>query len=252
MTPLSRNGLGLDEVDRRTGFAIIGTVLTAFLAATVISALVVSVAAGIAGYRGGLVALSRSTHPPAWATVATLVGLWSGYIGGFLVARRLREDAGGSHLFVMKFRDAGYLLVGIALQLLVLVAYAPFHLHHLSAPTDKIFSGATGAGFVLLCLLTGVVVPIFEELFFRATLVPGLLGVLRVSSTRATAALVVVADGLLFGLAHGEWTQFIGLSFVGAVLAFLFLRSGRLAPSALTHIGFNLTALVSVIAHRVM
>ncbi len=250
MTPLSRNDLREDAHARASGFAVVATVLIGFLAGTVVSAILVSAAASVAHYHGGLVALTNSAHPPAWSTVATLVGLWVGYIGGFVVARRFLPGPALRELFALRWSDALYLVVGVVLQLAVVLAYAPFQIHHFSAPTDKIFSGASGIGFVVLCALTATVVPLLEELFFRATLVPGLRQWLRRSSERATIALVVVADGVLFALAHGELAQFAGLAVVGALLAYLFIRSSRLAPSVITHAAFNATALVSVIAHR--
>ncbi len=251
MTPLSHNDFGESSIDRRSGSLIVAVVLIAFLVATVVATVLVSVGVVITGYRGGLSALSSSAHPPAWATAATLIGLWSGYVGGFFAARRVASGPALRELFSVRASDVLYLLLGVGLQFAVVVAYAPFHLRHFSRPTDKLFSGASGLGFVMLCLLTALVVPVFEELFFRATLVPGLMGLLKTKSKRVTVALVAVVDGLLFSLAHAELAQFAGLAVVGAVLAFVYIRSQRLAPSALVHVAFNSTALFSIIAHRV-
>jgi membrane protease YdiL (CAAX protease family) len=250
MAPLSHNDLGESSTERRSGGAIVFVVLSAFLVATIAATLFLSVGVAVTGYRGGFSALSSSAHPPAWATVTTLMGLWVGYVGGFLVARRLSPALRRSELFRVRASDALYILLGIALQFAVVAAYAPFRLRHFSAPTDKIFSGSSGAGFVVLCVLTGLAVPIFEELFFRVALVTGLRGLLRTSSARMTVGLVALVDGVLFAAAHGEFAQFLGLAAVGAVLAAIYMRSGRLAPSALVHIAFNSTALFGIVVHR--
>ena len=50
-------------------------------------------------------------------------------------------------------------------------------------------------------------------------------------TTRARGAgivLAVVVDGLLFGLAHGEWVQLAGLALFGVALAAISYRTGRL------------------------
>jgi membrane protease YdiL (CAAX protease family) len=251
MTPLSRNDFGDEALDRRSGVAVVLTVLIAFLVGEVVAGIFVSVGAALCGYHGGLIAISKSAHPPAWSTLATLAGLWVGYVGGFFVMRRISPSAPFASLFRVKWSDATYVVVGVVMQLAVVLAYAPFHLRHFSKPTDKLFSGTSGLGFVVLCVVTATVVPILEELFFRATLLPGLIGLFGSPSRRLTTIAAIVVDGTLFALAHGELAQFVGLAFVGMVFAYLFVRSGRLAPSALAHMAFNATALVSVIAHRI-
>jgi membrane protease YdiL (CAAX protease family) len=58
--------------------------------------------------------------------------------------------------------------------------------------------------------------------------------------------LAVVADGLLFGLAHGEWVQLAGLAAFGMVLAAVSYRTGRLGMNMVAHATFNLVAIVAI------
>jgi membrane protease YdiL (CAAX protease family) len=72
-------------------------------------------------------------------------------------------------------------------------------------------------------------------------------------TTRARGASVVVAvivDGLLFGLAHGEWVQLAGLALFGAVLAAVSYRTGRLGMNIVAHASFNLVAVLAILSQR--
>jgi membrane protease YdiL (CAAX protease family) len=97
------------------------------------------------------------------------------------------------------------------------------------------------------------VVPFMEELFFRGLLFKSLVRLfvpIRSGATRARGAGVVVAvlvDGLLFGLAHGEWVQLAGLALFGAVQATISYRTGRLGMNILSHASFNLVAVITVL-----
>jgi membrane protease YdiL (CAAX protease family) len=66
---------------------------------------------------------------------------------------------------------------------------------------------------------------------------------------RARAAgvvLAVILDGLLFGLAHGEWVQLAGLATFGVILAAVSYRTGRLGMNIVAHATFNLVAILAI------
>jgi membrane protease YdiL (CAAX protease family) len=69
-------------------------------------------------------------------------------------------------------------------------------------------------------------------------------------SSRRAVAFGVVVSACLFGLAHGEAVQFVGLALFGVVLAVLVQRTKRLVPSFVTHVSFNAVALVALMAQR--
>ena len=59
-------------------------------------------------------------------------------------------------------------------------------------------------------------------------------------------ALAAVADGVIFGLAHFELLELLGLAAFGAVLALMAYRFRRLGPGIFAHAMFNLLAILSV------
>ena len=79
-----------------------------------------------------------------------------------------------------------------------------------------------------------------EELFFRGLLLKALVRLftpLRAAGGARTAGVVlaVIVDGLLFGLAHGEWVQLAGLAVFGMILAAVSYRTGRLGMNMVAH-----------------
>ena len=60
-------------------------------------------------------------------------------------------------------------------------------------------------------------------------------------------ALAIVVTGVLFGLAHAESLQLLGLAVFGIVLSFVSYRTGRLGMNMVAHATFNLMAVVAVV-----
>ena len=92
-----------------------------------------------------------------------------------------------------------------------------------------------------------------EELFFRGLLLKALVRLFTAAAAgRARAAgvvLAVIVDGLLFGLAHGEWVQLAGLATFGVILAAVSYRTGRLGMNMVAHATFNLVAIIAIAAN---
>jgi len=166
------------------------------------------------------------------------------------VAQKFFELYEGRELWRVQRSDLGYIALGVACQIAVSLVYAPFHLHGFNAPTTKIFGSASGATYLFLCVLTVTIVPFFEELFFRAALTRSLWAVAKGPSLSTSVLIVAALDGAIFAAAHGEWAQAPGLFAIGSVLAYLLLRTGRLAPSVLTHASFNLVAVLALTYQR--
>lgn len=89
--------------------------------------------------------------------------------------------------------------------------------------------------------LAVVAAPFMEELIFRGFLFNALLRYLPVW-------LAAVLSGLVFGISHGSLSAFLPLAASGVVLAYVYVRSGSLTASMLTHALFNLVnvGLISV------
>ena len=203
-------------------------------------------------------AIAKEAVPPEWYVLSTLLGLWVGFVGAPWLASR-RQGTG--HFLAdlgVRFRwvDLWGIGIGVGSQLVISALYAPFRrdIHDFNGPTNKLTGGAHGGGYLLIALATVILAPFMEELFFRGLLFKGLARLftpVRAGATRARGAGVVVAvvvDGLLFGLAHGEWVQLAGLAAFGMILAAVSYRTGRLGMNMIAHASFNLVAIVAIAA----
>jgi hypothetical protein len=222
-----------------------------------IGALIFALIAGaIAGKTSAqMQAIASASVPPEWYVVVTLVGLWIGFVGAPWLASRTQ----GTRNFVrdlglrFKWIDLVGILIGLGGQLLVALMYAPFQhdIHNFNAPSQKLTGASHGAGFVVIAVATVLLAPAAEELFFRGLLLKGIVRLftpLRVAGGARTAGVVlaVIADGLLFGLAHGEWVQLAGLAVFGTILAAVSYRTGRLGMNMVAHASFNLVAIIAI------
>ena len=155
----------------------------------------------------------------------------------------------------LRFRwwDLLGILIGIGGQILIAIMYAPFQhdIHNFNGPSQRLTGASHGAGFVVIAIATVLLAPAVEELFFRGLLLKALVRLftpLRAAGGARTAGVVlaVIADGLLFGLAHGEWVQLAGLAVFGVILAAISYRTGRLGMNMVAHATFNLVAIIAI------
>ena len=63
-------------------------------------------------------------------------------------------------------------------------------------------------------------------------------------------ALAIVITGVLFGLAHAESLQLLGLAIFGIILSAVSYRTGRLGMNMVAHASFNLVAVAAVVITR--
>ncbi len=85
---------------------------------------------------------------------------------------------------------------------------------------------------MLLFLMAGLCAPFLEELFFRKLLCDAT----RKYGERTT----IVTSAVLFGLFHGNFTQFFYAAGLGALLAYVYLRSGSFLSVFGLHAAFNI------------
>ena len=177
--------------------------------------------------------------------LASVAGLWIGFVGGPIVATRwfgahsLRSDFG----LAVNARDVPVgVIVGVVTQLvfvpLVSWPVERFWSIDVDEPTRQLLDNTSGSR-VLLFLMIIVGAPIAEELFFR-----GLL--LRSLTRRFDDTAAIAVSALAFSLSHFKPAQIPGLFVVGIVFAVLTRRSGRLGPAIIAHMAFNATALLLV------
>ena len=237
-------------------YALIG-----FLVGQLVGALFGIVGGDVAGKSATqMSAIASASEPPEWYVLSTLAGLWVGFVGAPWLAswtqgtRRFLTDLG------VRFRlvDLWGIAIGVGGQFVIAALYAPFQheIHDFNGPSQKLTGGSHGAGFLVVALATVILAPVAEELFFRGLLFKALVRLctpLGPGTTKARGAGVVAAvivDGLLFGLAHGEWVQLAGLALFGVVLAAVSYRTGRLGMNMVAHAAFNLVAVLTILHQR--
>jgi uncharacterized protein len=232
-----------------------GLAFGGFIAGYVASALLLTVFAAASGNLKNLSALESLSVPPWWVTIAGLVGLWMGFIGAVILASRLRGTGHPIADMGLRFTlwDAPIgIVVGIAGQLVVDLLYLPFeHLvpglqRDLSAPANRLTGGFHGADLVVIALLTVVVVPVVEELFFRGLLLQSLVRLCRGAGPALGPVIATVVTGILFGLAHAEPVQLAGLALFGIVLSVIAYKTGRLGTCIFAHAAFNGFAVIAI------
>ena len=216
-----------------------GSVLSPWGLAEAFGAIVIAIIGS--GIVAGLLGAGR--HPSIGEQVLINLPLWAAFIGVPLWATS-RRGAGPVADLGLSFRpvDLIGLPLGVAMQFLVGLLYLPFvDQHEVDAPARDLVNTAHGAGGkFLLILMTVVLAPVAEEIFYR--------GLVLTSLRRALPAwAAVVITGVVFGVMHFEWLQLGGLALFGILAGALAVKTGRLGPAILAHVGFNAIALVHLL-----
>jgi membrane protease YdiL (CAAX protease family) len=227
-----------------------------FLGGQVMASVFVAITAGVDGRLGSLTSIAKLSEPPTWYIVSTLLGLWSGFFGAAWLATGVRGTKSFVRDLGLRFRwiDLVGVPIGVGGQIAVALIYIPIshHVHDFSqrfnAPGQRLTGGSHGAGYAVIAVLTIVGAPFFEELFFRGVLLRALARLFGTVGGWLGPALAICVTGVLFGLAHAESLQLLGLAVFGVVLSFLSYRTGRLGMSMVAHATFNLMAVVAVVA----
>lgn len=88
----------------------------------------------------------------------------------------------------------------------------------------------------LVILTVGILAPVFEELIFRKILIDHLIN--------QGEYVCILVSGLLFGFAHGNFSQFFYAAGLGMVLALLYIRTGKIGYAIRIHMIINLATSV--------
>lgn len=97
--------------------------------------------------------------------------------------------------------------------------------------TNEMVELITDVNIPLLFVLAVCLAPIYEEYVFRKLIVE--------RTIRYGQATAVLVSGLMFGLFHGNFNQFIYAFTLGAFLAFLYAKTGKLKVTIAIHMIFN-------------
>ena len=139
------------------------------------------------------------------------------------------------------------LVAGVAMECLELFATQPLLMRLLHAPPDLSFLTelrGNVAELVVVLALTWTLAAFGEELAWRGYILNRIADVIKLPRLRWPVA--VVLSSAVFGLAHFELLELLGLSAFGAVLALMAYKFRRLGPGIFAHGTFNLLAILSV------
>lgn len=175
------------------------------------------------------------------------VPVWLGLVGTPLVARRYGLDWRRQLGWQMRAVDIPVGVgVGVAMQLVVVpLLYWPileiFGDLDVEGPARELTDLAvTPVDVTLLAVMTLVMAPVTEEVFFRG-LVQGAL------QDRFGPVRAVVIASAAFAITHVQGVQLPALLLVGVVHGLLFLRTGRLGPAMWSHAAFNTVTVVTLV-----
>lgn len=96
-------------------------------------------------------------------------------------------------------------------------------------PLEQMISSSNLLGTFLL---TGICAPIFEELLFRGILINKLRGY--------GDKVAILTTAILFGLFHGNFSQFFYTVVLGIIFAYVALKSGSIKYTILLHMMINI------------
>ena len=155
--------------------------------------------------------------------------------------------------FSMKAGDVPLgLALGFGCQIAVGLMYLPFFelfdvdSEEVGEPARELSARADSAvGEIALIILVGLVAPFVEEIFFRGVLFRAIDKKLMRQSTGRWMA--IGASAFVFAGYHFQLLQFPALLFVGLVLAYMVHKTGNLGLAIWTHVGFNMTTVVSLL-----
>ncbi|HOI54149.1 MAG TPA: CPBP family intramembrane metalloprotease [Phycisphaerae bacterium] len=151
-----------------------------------------------------------------------------------LTPRRLLRSAGRGAVLLLAAEPLiiATLLAGAALHAWIVEEPPPVH-----PVLQSLGEHPQAMHIVVLFLTAGVLIPFFEELFFR-----GILQTTLMRLGNATAAITIAS--VLFGLVHmGVPTSVLPLTIFGWAMGYAFYRTGNLASCVVMHSVFNLMSL---------
>lgn len=111
-------------------------------------------------------------------------------------------------------------------------------LFHIETGTDFLQNGFSSEGYGVFTVVAALGAPIVEEMLFRKVLID------RIRKYGEGTAIII--SGLLFGLFHGNFTQFFYAAMLGMFFAYIYLRTGNILNTIFLHMSINsLSSLVA-------
>ncbi|MGI5911674.1 MAG: CPBP family intramembrane glutamic endopeptidase [Syntrophomonadaceae bacterium] len=126
--------------------------------------------------------------------------------------------------------SGGFLLMVIIMGLGLIMNY--FNPEIKPQPFEEMLREASSISFIFLLVIGAVLAPISEELYYRGMVYP----VFRFYMGPLGGAIVA---GLIFGLVHWDLWRAIPLAAGGAILCYIYEKSGSILVSAVAHGTWN-------------
>jgi hypothetical protein len=191
------------------------------------------------------------------ATIAGFVALWAGFalVPGVIA---LQGDAAGLRRDLapeIRLRDLAWIPLGLVVQPAAAIPYLLWDAATNTSTAERVGdaaedlvdrAGSIGASFWILAVLVVVGAPLVEELVFRSMLQGSMLRAWRGRSVWISTIAPVLCSSLVFAAFHAQGLQFAALAIIGATLGLVHLRTRRLGPPFMVHLGFNLLAMIQL------
>ena len=107
---------------------------------------------------------------------------------------------------------------------------APFTGNNLNNATNLM----ENSNVVIRTLVVGIGAPVFEELIFRKVLID--------RTVKYGEYVSIVLSGMMFGLLHGNFSQFFFAALIGMLFAYIYIRTGRIRYTIFLHMAINLSS----------
>jgi hypothetical protein len=208
----------------------------------------------LGGVALGLAALATGDREALF--IALVVGQYLGHLGAIWLLLRRRRASFSDLGLIVEPVDVVFVLAGIALQIGLAVVFAPMAQllgpdEPAQAVAEEIQRLQTSSAKLIMAGAVALIAPVTEELLFRGML-------LRTMVARRGVRLGLFLTSVVFALFHlaGSAGNTLRaaililplLTVVGWVLGRLALSFRRLGPAVFVHAGFNLLALLTLLA----
>ncbi len=170
--------------------------------------------------------------PTALASLVVLLSIyfinrWKWRGNGFF---RMPEGAASSLAFYAALGILGNAALNAIMNLLDVTRFFPEY--------DEMMDIAMGGSPVFLVLTIAILAPVVEELIFRGLVLGHLL-------TKMKRPAAILLSSLIFGVIHLNPLQIIYAALMGALLAFIYVRSCSIWAAVFAHAGFNLVGVIA-------
>lgn len=142
-----------------------------------------------------------------------------------------KHKLGAGNFMILLLMCFGVMIAGNIVGLIVNAVIGVLKGSPVVNPLDSMLGGNT---LLMNIFVVGICAPVFEELMFRKLLVDRMV--------RFGEAAAVVVSGLMFGLFHGNFSQFFYAALLGFIFAYVYVKTGKIRYSIGFHMIINLSS----------